>query len=363
MSMSEIVRRRIDEILTLLGENNKFVIYPFGDGGKILKEILNFEYKIKEEAIIDNFLSKSNSQIEDLSYLVNHQEVVVLISSYRSDTFEDIRKPLFSVISKEKCIEIFDRTILGLNYYPQISEMTKIYDAKKRLVRIGNEHDGGYVMADDLTGEVAYSFGIGDNPSWDLMMTQYGYDVYMYDHTISKSQLVDCCSEKMHFFKKGISDSIETDELKNLEDYLRENKHEEKENMILKMDVEGAEWGFLEKVSADTLMKFSQIVFEFHDINTLDEILKKKIVNGLHKLYLTHRVIHVHGNNWGGSISYSGRIFPDAWEVTYLRKDLVGDIKEKVVLPLAIDYPCNPSKLDISLGDWNRVPLNNNSFA
>ena len=71
----------------------------------------------------------------------------------------------------------------------------------KKLVRIGHDYDGGYVMVDDIENCIAYSFGIADDVSWDLGMAYRGVDVYMYDHTIKK---LPTQHERFHFFKNGI---------------------------------------------------------------------------------------------------------------------------------------------------------------
>ncbi|MDR2776538.1 MAG: hypothetical protein LBB17_00620 [Puniceicoccales bacterium] len=52
----------------------------------------------------------------------------------------------------------------------------------KNLVRIGCDHDGGYIMVDDFGKcDAAYSFGIGNDVSWDLDIAKRGIDVFMYD--------------------------------------------------------------------------------------------------------------------------------------------------------------------------------------
>ena len=175
----------------------------------------------------------------------------------------------------------------------------------------------------------------------------------MYDHTVEcPPQVIDRAN--MHFYKLGIADRCVTDSLKLLDDLILANGHQCNNDMVLKMDVEGAEWGFLEMVPTETLVQFRQIVFEFHDMNTLEEAKRCSRINGLHKLYLTHRVIHVHGNNHGGYLTLYDHNFPRTWEVTYLRKDLIGEEKKDVVLPISIDNPCNDSIDEIVLGNWNQ---------
>ena len=59
------------------------------------------------------------------------------------------------------------------------------------LVRTGKHYDGGYIMLDDFhAGDIAYSFGICDDVSWDKDMASRGYDIFMYDHTIDMIILV-----------------------------------------------------------------------------------------------------------------------------------------------------------------------------
>ena len=85
LSLSEGARNVVERVLIEFGEEAQFVIYPFGEGGKILKGILNYEYDIHEVAIIDNFLASKSKYIKDLSWLKDHQDVIVLISSNRPD--------------------------------------------------------------------------------------------------------------------------------------------------------------------------------------------------------------------------------------------------------------------------------------
>lgn len=354
LSLSEAARTALEEALMEFGEEAEFVIYPFGEGGKILKGILNYEYGIKEAAIIDNGLANLNVNIEKVTWLQNHQEAVVLVASNRLDKFKEIRQALYANISKTRCIEVFAKVIWDEEYYPQLMRLSKIYAIGKDFVRVGNEHDGGYVMADDMPGGIAYSFGISDDPSWDLDMCGRGYEVFMYDHTVACPEQVFSHSDRLHFFKVGIADKCPDDTLKTLEALIKENGHENENDMILKMDVEGAEWGFLAMTESKILNKFRQIVLELHIMNPMEGYRKEQVLQGMEKLYCTHRLIHVHGNNWGGFMQTVSHKIPDTWEVTYVRKDLVGELERHACLPMALDNVCHEKKEEIVLGDWNK---------
>lgn len=218
------------------------------------------------------------------------------------------------------------------------------------LVRVGGSNDGGYVMSEAaLNGGIAYSFGINDDVAWDSDMVKRGYDIYMYDHTISA--LPEECA-RFHFDRKGISaGSISVAPLFTLEDLLRENGHSGIQHMVLKMDVEGAEWGFLHSTSSDVLQQFDQIVFELHGLLKLDK--QEVILAALRKINATHQLVHIHANNYSNAVSLSGRVMADAIEVTYIRRDVCDFRVWKPIYPLILDAPCWKYLSDILLGNWN----------
>ena len=243
--------------------------------------------------------------------------------------------------------------ITSLDYYNAIQELLHIYRVEGfDLTRIGSKGNAGYVMLDDFNGEkIAYSFGIGDDVVWDKDMASRGYDVFMYDHTIDG---LPEQNPRFHWSKLGIADGIaQDDRLKSLDELLTRNHHNDKKDMILKMDVERAEWGFLKQASSETLSRFSQIVFELHSINHLED--RELILEGLRKLNKTHRLIHLHACNWGYHIEIGGRKFPTVYEATYVLKDkynIVDDYDPN--LPLDMDSPTSNLVPDIELGHWNR---------
>lgn len=137
--------------------------------------------------------------------------------------------------------------------YKNVMAVRRIKDKSlAEKVRIGNDNDGGYVMIEDAVkrGKIAYSIGICNDVSWDLQMAeQYGYDVFQYDHTIHQVPLKH---ERFHYKKKGICGLKGTaPDLMTLEQMLEENGHTNETGMVLKMDVEGAEWGVIESVTQE----------------------------------------------------------------------------------------------------------------
>lgn len=252
-----------------------------------------------------------------------------------------------------RLIEISADLNADKDYYTELKKLLKI----KRLtdyplIRIGEQNrDGGYVMANNFLSEgIAYSFGICDDISWDLAMTRYDYNIFMYDHTINK---LPTTNSKFHFFKEGLSGTDEKNKpLKSLKYYIEQNNHSKTKNIILKMDVEGAEWDFLETVDTKTLKQFDQIVFEMH--NLVRPACGDRALKLLEKLNKTHQLIHLHGNNSGYLLTVGDTIFPDVIETSYVNKNNYNTIDDDyVVLPSPLDMPNDMGRPDVPLGLWN----------
>ncbi|MBR0151951.1 MAG: FkbM family methyltransferase [Synergistaceae bacterium] len=259
--------------------------------------------------------------------------------------------PIRNTLKVHENVKRYD-FITSPEYYDELQELLQVEKAEGfGLVRIGRDNDGGYIMLDDLGGGIAYSFGIASDVSWDKDMASRGYDVYMYDHTIDG---LPENNPRFHWSKLGIADGMtQDDRLKSLEELIASNGHEGKRNMILKMDVEGAEWGFLEAVKPETLAQFGQIVFEFHGMNYPD--LCVKIPEALRKINRTHQLVHLHGQNHGFYVCTGGKTFCNQIEVTYVLRGKYSFIEDyDVNLPIDIDMPAHSYIPEVELGHWNR---------
>ena len=249
-------------------------------------------------------------------------------------------------------------------YYKKIKELLKVYKLKDfSFVRIGGSHtDGHYLMVDSFKKkQIAYSFGINNDVSWDSDMVDRGYQVFMYDHTIKGLPMH---KDGFNYFKQGIAgESKPSESLDTLENYMKINGHAGKTGMILKMDVEGAEWDFLETVPSRVLRQFDQIILEIHNlVRGCEDYEKQKRYTALKKLNETHRLVHLHGNNTGYQLQLKGATIPDVIEVTYVNKDKYKTQEVEVVsLPTALDKPNDPNREDICIENWN-APLKENPF-
>lgn len=217
-------------------------------------------------------------------------------------------------------------------------------------IRLGKSFDGGYVMLDRFEGvQAAYSLGINDDVSWDFDMAMRGIDIYQYDHTIANLPFEH---PRFHWSKKGIS-HIASNDTETLESLIAANGHASYENMILKCDIESAEWLTLCYLPNKVLAQFSQIVIELHHLCYLsDEAFAHTARQVALNLTASHHVVNVHGNNFSGFEIMGGIPLPWTLELTLARKDLGEFVPSTRIFPSEEDMPCNPYAADLFLGNF-----------
>lgn len=222
------------------------------------------------------------------------------------------------------------------------------------FVRKGCAHDGGYVMLDSsLRNAVAYSLGIAGDVSWDLDMAAMGCQIYQYDHTIDT---LPASHPAFHWFRIGIAAQDSSDgAMCSLDTLIARNGHAGRNDLILKMDIEGAEWDLFEALPASTLQQFSQIVMEMHHFagaagHPAALAFYQKFTAILRKLDATHQVVHIHANNNGALGIIGGTVIPDLLELTYVRRTDHRFQECRRIFPTPIDMPNVTTAPDYFLG-------------
>ena len=241
--------------------------------------------------------------------------------------------------------------------YQRVAEVTRLLQTCRvegiDLVRVGGEIDGGYVMLDTLRPPMVtagYSFGVGHDVSWDVDVARRGIELVLYDHTVKR---LPEPVPRARFVRTGIRGREPVAGQKTVAQVLADNGHAGRRDLVLKMDIEGAEWPVLEEVSSETLSSFAQIVIELHGlIDVLTPAGHTRIVAALAKLAETHQPIHVHGNGYELPVWIGGLVLPQVLEVSYVRReDHAGRfIPRDEVFPTGLDRPNQPAMPDIALG-------------
>jgi hypothetical protein len=186
------------------------------------------------------------------------------------------------------------------------------------LVRVGGKNDGGYLLPDDLLGITkCISPGCDKNASFENdLLTKFGIPSVIIDKDIAKPSDLDRAHE---YIEKWVGVE-ETCEMITLDKVMALHPDGD---LILQMDIEGAEYEVLLNLSKEDLTRFRIILVEFHSLSQLKnpiffEYVAKSLFN---KLSNTHVLVHAHPNNCLQSWEHQGLIYPEVIEYSYLRKD------------------------------------------
>jgi hypothetical protein len=109
--------------------------------------------------------------------------------------------------------------------------------------------------------------------------------------------------------------------------------------LVVKMDVEGAEWETLLRTPNETLRRVDQLVLELHGVD------EERFIVVVQKLKRIFHVAHLHINNYSCGEKY--RPFPGwAYEVLLVNKRLARRLPGPVVSPHPLDRPNYPDSPD-----------------
>jgi hypothetical protein len=245
------------------------------------------------------------------------------------------------------------------------------FDTSKKI-RLGVNTDGGYVIA-DIGGEGAegaegaegpydcyISAGVSTEESFTRdFLQRYSSscslnetNCFAFDGTIAAypTQYTD----KITFFKKNIGGGAEDVEADAGAGAISETNLrfvlDKYSRVFLKMDIEGGEYPWLMRMTADDLRKIRQLVIEFHGITGAGwgSPFEDKWAC-IKKLSETHYIVHAHGNNYGHIISH----IPDVIELTCIEKSYFLDgvpALNKSPLPIiGLDFANCGGRHDIDL--------------
>ncbi len=234
--------------------------------------------------------------------------------------------------------------------------------------RFGPENDGGYVMIAGQDYEALYSYGIGQDMGFEShFVKENPIPAYLYDHTISGLPEENFPvrlftgnkprpSSLITWKPEGIGPR-RTANLNSLEGHVAENGDAEKENLVLKMDVEGAEWLSLLETPDDVLSRFKQVVIELHWFGMETGDAYENQVKVLQKLNKMFHLVHVHGNNRSNRRVVGNYMVQHVLEVTYVRKSDFVAVASSTQYPMPwLDFPNDPSRDDIILDFYPFAP-------
>lgn len=224
----------------------------------------------------------------------------------------------------------------------------KPIDGGVSLIRMGCDYDGGYLVPDDLEG-IRYNFspGVSDLADFERDCLDRGIVSFLADYSVDKPplELPGC-----RFLKKFVG-AYNNEKTITLEKWISGSLPPGFQgDLMMQMDIEGAEYETLLATPDYILEKFRIIIVEFHNFHQLDNKPHYNLVNAaIEKIRERFEPVHLHANNFEKVANVHGVLMPNAIEVTFLRKDRVKDNTRLRVLPHVLDLPNNPLWLDVEL--------------
>lgn len=204
------------------------------------------------------------------------------------------------------------------------------------LRRFGPRGDGGYLMPDDLEGITAcISPGVSSECGFDEEIANLGIDVLMADASVAGPPKQH---PRFHFFRKFV-DIAATPTAMTMDDLAAETPAGD---LLLQMDIEGAEYRVLAGMSDSLLQRFRIMVIEFHDLDQMFQRFAFDIMKPVfEKLTRHHHVVHAHPNNCAAPVHRASLSEPPVMEFTFYRKDRVaGSPQQALSYPHALDACC-----------------------
>lgn len=218
------------------------------------------------------------------------------------------------------------------------------------LVRIGPEGDGGYLVPDDLEGiSACVSPGVSTEVGFDNAMADRGIDVYMADASVDGPPTQHV---KFHFIKKYLG--VVEDEMNTRLDHM--GSLVPGGDLILQMDIEGAEWRVLLDASSQILSRFRIMIIEFHDLKQIFSQFSFHMIEAVfQKILETHSVVHIHPNNILKPYLFKNILIPSIMEITFYRNDRKLLTQVPATYPNSLDCDNVPSMPSITLPEiWWR---------
>jgi hypothetical protein len=222
------------------------------------------------------------------------------------------------------------------------------------LMRIGPAGDGGYLLPDDLDGiSACISPGVSFETGFDTAVAERGIDVYMADASVEGPPSPN---PRFHFMKKFL-DVFEDDSHTRLDTLC--GSASAKGDLLLQMDIEGAEWRVLLDASPEVLNRFRIMVIEFHDLKEMFGRFSYGMIEAtFNKILSTHSVVHIHPNNISPMAHFFDIPIPPLVEITFYRNDRMFNAERPSRFPHPLDSDNVPNLPSIVLPEcWWRAEV------
>jgi hypothetical protein len=214
------------------------------------------------------------------------------------------------------------------------------------LARVGAKHDGGYLMCANLAQgtTTAYSYGIGTDDYWGCAVSA-AHKVTVHQYDCFAPTRIECVGAVFKLNEECVGPRTETIEGRRFDTIANQiaKNGDVGKRMLVKIDIEGAEWPTVLGTPDDVLAAIDQMPMELHGID------EPEVLDGLRKLKRHFHLLAVHFNNYacGGAEPLPAR----AYQVLLVNKRIgvVGPPPAGSPTAESLLAPDNPTQPDCQL--------------
>ena len=222
------------------------------------------------------------------------------------------------------------------------AEIQPVHLTNCELRRFGEPNDGGYPLCVNLLGGVkaAYSYGIAGYDGWGCEVSRR-LQVTVHEYDCFDLRPPACPGARTVFHGECIGTVKETQDgrpFDTLSNQFARNGHTSTP-LVMKIDVEGAEWDAFLLAPDSALAQIDQLDVEFHAVS------ESKYVETMRRLKQFFYVAHIHFNNFSCDPSLAP--FPAwAFEALLVNKRLAQTDGSPAPVAKQIDAPNDPKLPD-----------------
>ncbi|PKQ45756.1 FkbM family methyltransferase [Confluentibacter flavum] len=219
----------------------------------------------------------------------------------------------------------------------ELIKTVRPYETNLGLVRLGGIEDGGYVVPNDLIGiEACFSPGVDKESGFEIDCLKRGMQVYMADNSVDKPN-IDSSKFNYNFIKKHIGTTSNEDYI-TFTDWVNSSNIETNRDLLLQMDIEGAEYLTILSADESIIKRFRIILIEFHFLERLwNDDFYSLVEPVFKKLLKTHTCIHIHPNNCSKIVKHNNIQIPPVLEFSFIRNDRFTNKEPQVNFPNELD--------------------------
>jgi len=212
------------------------------------------------------------------------------------------------------------------------------------MKRYGDAHDGGYLLCENLAGDArsAYSYGIEGRDQWGCDISR-AHHLPVHEYDCFDPRRPTCEGGQFDFHDECVGPAparIENRPFDSITNQIAKNGDAGK-RLLMKVDVESAEWDSFAATPDATFENVDQLVVEFHELDD------PKYIDVIEKLKKTFYIANVHFNNYA-CMWWSGPFPALAYELLFVNKRLgvLDTANPWAVYPNPLDAHNDPHRRD-----------------